>query len=104
MLLSIYILGVNSITDLYADNLPRLKAIHVDTFANLPNLRRLSLRDNVNLMTIDREAFGINQTLEEVSEIEKDVFVSRMPINGSPVGVHLEPTPSKTVMIFKQTE
>uniref|UniRef100_V5I8Y4 Leucine-rich repeat-containing protein 70 n=1 Tax=Anoplophora glabripennis TaxID=217634 RepID=V5I8Y4_ANOGL len=59
-------LGVTSITELYLDDLPRLTTIYVDTFANLPNLRKLSLRNNVNLMTIDREAFGINQTLEEL--------------------------------------
>ncbi|KAJ8926502.1 hypothetical protein NQ314_021104 [Rhamnusium bicolor] len=61
-------LGVSGIRELYLDNLPRLKTIYVDAFSTLPNLRKLSLRDNINLKTIDRQAFGVNQTIEEVSK------------------------------------
>ncbi|KAJ3647145.1 hypothetical protein Zmor_024679 [Zophobas morio] len=58
-------LGLGNITELSANNLTMLKYINANTFAAMPKLKKLSLSDNFLLVDIDREAFGINQTLEE---------------------------------------
>lgn len=58
-------LGMN-LSELYLNNLPRLKFVGPNTFATLRRLKKLHLRDNQQLEFIDREAFGETQILDEL--------------------------------------
>ncbi|XP_072381156.1 CD180 antigen-like [Diabrotica undecimpunctata] len=58
-------LGMN-LSELYLNNLPRLKFVGANTFATLRGLKKLHLRDNQQLEFIDKEAFGENQIIDEL--------------------------------------
>lgn len=52
----------------YLDELPRLEYIKPNTFTPLRELRTVSLSDNINLKSIDVQAFDKQQKIREVSE------------------------------------
>lgn len=59
-------LGVKSVIELSLTNLPRLTYVNVNTFSPIKNLKVLFLHTNKNLFDINSQAFGENQTLEEL--------------------------------------
>ncbi|XP_076264945.1 uncharacterized protein LOC143199059 [Rhynchophorus ferrugineus] len=59
-------LGVQSIIELTLTNLSRLTYVHANTFSPIERLKILHLHSNINLFSINSEAFGARQGLKEM--------------------------------------